>query len=72
MNETDIQERISDIIADIQDLATDADLSTGEVLINVALEIIRESTGCEHLTGKDKAREIAQFLAVVQQKAEAS
>jgi hypothetical protein len=70
MNETDIQERISDILVEMTDLATDAELSYGEILIEVALAMIRECTG-QDLTAEERNKEIAQFLAAIQQRAEA-
>jgi hypothetical protein len=71
MNQTDIQDRISDILAEMQDLASDAELSYGEILIEVALAMTRECTG-QDLTAEERKKEIAQFLAAVQQKAEAA
>jgi hypothetical protein len=69
MNKTDIDERISDILAEMTDLATDADLSYGEVLIEVGLAMIRECTG-QDLTAEEKAKETNQFLQALQQKAQ--
>ena len=69
MNEFDIEDCISDILADIDALASDTELSTGEILIKVALAMIRECTG-QDLTAEEKAKETSQFLQALQQKAQ--
>lgn len=71
MKEDDIRDRITDIIADMDLLASDAELSMGEVLIEVALEIVRECTGND-LTVEERNQQITQFLGAIQRKAEAS
>jgi len=70
MNQTDIEDRISDILAEMTDLASDAELSYGEVLIEVALAMVRECTG-KDLTPEEKAKETSQFLQALKQRAEA-
>jgi hypothetical protein len=71
MNQTDIQERISDILADIDDLATDSDLSTGEILLEVALGMIRECNGHD-MNPEERKVAINQFLEAVRLKAVAA
>jgi hypothetical protein len=71
MNESDIRDRIDDILADIDCLATDTDLSTGEILIKVFLAMISECTG-QDLAPEERAKAITDFLRAIQQKAEAS
>ena len=70
MKESDIRERIDDILADMDDLASDSDLSLGEVLLEVALATVRQCTG-KDLTAEEKAKETSQFLQALQQRAEA-
>lgn len=65
--EGEIQERIDDIESDIQCLAMDTDLSPAEILVKIALTMIRGCGGQEEI--QDEREAILEFFGALQQKA---
>jgi len=70
----EFEERSSEIVSDIEDLAADTDdtefeSSSGEILIKVFLKMIEDSTGKLDITSEGKNAAINGFLDGLKQKA---
>ena len=64
----EIQDRIDDIESDIQSLAMDLDLAPAEILVRIALTMIR---GCDsqEQTPEEEKQVIGEFLEALKQRA---
>ena len=67
--EEEIQERIETILAEIDDLSMDTELSPAEILVRLALRMIDGCSGKEDQTAEERTDMIKQFFASVTEKA---